>query len=111
MSHNSRLIKFKRGLIGYECLLILTSVCALLTAQLARPHLGQFLTTHSSFKCQNVHGKRQCFEQSGLDWVTPARILQLPPSVVTSPHLSFTEEFTALLQPKGFHYNRPPPLS
>jgi hypothetical protein len=72
------------------------------------PHATDLASTSSA---DTHHDQRPRFDNSGSQWSAPAAIFVPFPPSAESAHLTFAPKFPSTLQTKGFHFNRPPPIS
>lgn len=87
---------------------------ALLAVLAARNVLPQFPKApgdHSALSADSHHDQRPRFDHTGSQWSVPSDgFLSVPPTA-ESAHLTLAPQLFSALQTKGFHYNRPPPIS
>jgi len=87
---------------------------ALLSVLAARNVLPDFPETpgaHSTISADSHHDQRPRFDHTGSQWSAPADWFLPTPPVAESTHLTPAPQLFSALQTKGFHYNRPPPIS
>jgi hypothetical protein len=87
------------------------AVFAVLAARSVPPHFPDAFGGRSSFSIDSHHDQRPRFDDSGSKWVGPAEISLPFPAGVESVHPVASSRPFASFYIKGFHYNRPPPLS
>jgi hypothetical protein len=89
--------------------------CAALAAVLVARHIPPTFpaesSIHSAFSANSHHDQRPRFDDNGLRWCAPAEMFLPAPPLAASTDLASAAEPLPRLQTKGFHYNRPPPLS
>jgi hypothetical protein len=91
--------------------LAIAAFCALLIARDVPPQFVQAHVHHRSVTSVSNHDQRPRFDVGWLTWTVPGdRFLLLPPAA-RSVHLNTPFALFPSLNPKGFHYNRPPPAS
>src|SRR5579864_424999 len=90
----------------------LAALFAFLVIRNAPPHFVRQLSLHhSSIKTVFNHGPKPHFDFDRLPWSAPVKsFLPFTPAAESSD-LSPTAQVLSGLQAKGFHYNRPPPIS
>ncbi len=66
---------------------------------------------HSTVGADSHHDQRPRFDQGASDWNAPPAIVLVFPPTGESQHLMFTAQLLSTLRTKGFHFNRPPPIS
>jgi hypothetical protein len=112
------LIRNPRNARHIHAILAVAAVFGLLVARNVPPEFreGQSLR-HSSIRCASTlstasnHDQRPRFDFNGLGWSVPVEeFLPFPPTSF-SAHLTSISQLFPALHTKGFHYNRPPPLS
>ena len=91
---------------------VLASV-ALFAIFAARSTPSQFpdATATHSIGADSHHEQRPRFDHGTLSWSAPAAAFVLFPPSAEPLHLTPASQVTSRLQTKGFHFNRPPPLS
>jgi hypothetical protein len=87
------------------------ALLAVLAARNVPPEFPKAPSLQSAVGANLHHDQRPRFDNSGLKWSAPvASFLQAPPAI-ESAHLASTPLPCSRLQTKGFHFNRPPPIS
>jgi len=87
------------------------ALLAVVGARNVLPDFEKAPGVHSAISADSHHDQRPRFDHTGSQWSAPAdRFLPTPP-VAESPHLTPAPQLFSTLQAKGFHYNRPPPIS
>jgi hypothetical protein len=87
------------------------ALAAVLVARHISPSFPAEPSIHSAFSANSHHDQRPRFNNDGLQWCAPADVFLPAPPVARAAHLASAAEPLPKLQTKGFHYNRPPPLS
>ena len=87
------------------------TLVTLLAARNVPPDFPQTPSVGSRVSATLHHDQRPRFDNSGLKWSTPTGDFLPDPLVVESAHLAPAPQFFSTLQSKGFHFNRPPPIS
>lgn len=102
----------KRKAIYFQLIAALMALFALLVMRNAPPEISQLPSLHhSSLRSVSNHGHRPHFDSDASQWSAPvSHFLPFPP-VAESAHLAFSSQEFSSFQAKGFHYNRPPPVS
>jgi hypothetical protein len=97
---------------GTRAILAFAALFALLVVRIAVPDFPKPPSLHhSSISTVSDHGQRPHFDSERLQWSAPVtHFLPFPPAF-ESAHLIPTSQLWSALQTKGFHYNRPPPVS
>ena len=99
------------GTIRIRALLASAALFAILAARDVPPHFPQAQGVHSTISTNSPHDQRPRFDNGGLDWSAPAdSFLPVPPTAESS-RVTPTPPLLSTLQTKGFHFNRPPPIS
>jgi len=97
--------------IWARLLLAAVALFAVLAARNALPDFREASSVHSAFNAVSHHDQRPRFDRDGPTWGAPdSSVLPIPPAV-ESAHVGPAPRPFSTLQPKGFHYNRPPPLA
>lgn len=109
MSRNCHLRTFAAYRAALICLVALT----LLVARTSGPALAPASSSlHSLVQSQSPHAKRQCLDQTdGFQSNIPTQMFKMLPPLPSFSPLASADKPPLPLQPRGFHYNRPPPLS
>ena len=112
MSLNGNPRSIWRQAIGIQAIVACAALFALLAIRNVPPDFPQTPSLHhSSISAVSSHDQRPHFDSNGSQWSAPvSRFLQLPPTSDPA-HLTPTRRLLSALQTKGFHYNRPPPVS
>jgi hypothetical protein len=87
------------------------ALAAVLVARHIPPDFPAEPSIHSAVNANSHHDQRPRFNNNGLQWSTPADVFLPAPPVAESADLASAAEPLPRLKTKGFHYNRPPPLS
>jgi len=87
------------------------AVIAVLAARNAPYDFSKAPYIHSAISADSHYDKRPRFDDSRSKWIAPADSFQFIPPSAESVHLTQTPQPFSTLQTKGFHYNRPPPIS
>jgi len=100
-----------QGRILVRTVVTFTALFAVLAARNVLPDFGEASGVHSTISAHSHHDQRPRFDHTGSQWSAPAdRFLPTPP-LAESAHLTPAPQLFSALQTKGFHYNRPPPIS
>lgn len=96
--------------------LVLVGLFAFLTARLAPPEFPRTSSSTAAINADSNHGgskhnQRPRFDNDGSQWIAPVRNFHPIPSARETTQLATSVEIYYKLQTKGFHYNRPPPVS
>lgn len=112
MSSNGRSRNRCREAVWTQVFLAFASLFALLAIRNAPPEFPKPPSLHhSSFNAVSTHGVRPRFDANGLQWSAPvSHFLPFPPAAY-SAHLTPVPQLWSALQSKGFHHNRPPPVT
>lgn len=98
--------------IWIQAFLAFTALFALLVARNVPPEFPKLPSLHySSVIAVSNHGQRPHFDSDGSQWSAPVSVFLPFPPAAESTHLGVTPQLLSALQTKGFHYNRPPPVS
>lgn len=84
---------------------------ALLNARDFPSHFQTTSKTHSTLTSDSQHDQRSRFDHSTLDWDAAAPTVLPFPASDRSARLTPAPQLFSTLQPKEFHFNRPPPFS
>jgi RNA polymerase sigma-70 factor, ECF subfamily len=99
------------GTILIRALLASAALLAILAARDVPPNFPQALGVHSTISADSLHDQRPRFDNCGSDCSAPAdSFLPVPPTAESS-HVTPAPQLLSTLQTKGFHFNRPPPIS
>lgn len=90
--------------------LVSVALSAVLVARNVPPIFPAKSSIHSAVNASAHHDQRPRFAK-GLQWSSPTDVFLLPPPITESARTALISEHVFALQTKGFHYNRPPPLS
>ena len=102
--------KSSRGLVSYRVLIMCIAALSLLSVRIAPPTVSH-VSTGLAVNSQAGHDHRLCFDHEDSPWATtPSTALNTPPLVV-SLHPIPSDETSVAIVTKGWHYNRPPPIS
>jgi len=112
MSSNGHPQNRRREAVWSQALLAFAAVFALLLIRTAPPDFPKLPSVHhTSINAVSSHDQRPRFDSDGLQWSAPVgHFLPLPPAAECA-HLTPVTRLWSALQTKGFHYNRPPPVS
>jgi len=99
------------GTMWIRAVLACAALFALLAARNVPPDFPRAPCVHSTVGTASHHDQRPRFDNSGLKWSAPAASFLPTPPVAESAHLAPTPQPFSTLQTKGFHFNRPPPIS
>ncbi len=97
--------------IGSHSILAVLALFALLTARSVPPEFTAAPSHRPAINNMSAHDHRPHFDANGPRWIAPASTLLPFPPVAVSAHLSHTSQLLSTLEIKGFHFNRPPPVS
>jgi hypothetical protein len=101
----------KKRAISKQFAFGIAAIFALLVARDVPPVFHHLSPDHFSVRAVSSHDQRPHFDFNGLQWSAPvSAFLPLPPVAISS-HLSSSSQFLSNIRTKGFHYNRPPPVS
>src|SRR5579871_5312151 len=104
---------FRSGSNG-QCWIRAFLACAALFAVLAARNAPPVFPTAPSIRsavgAALHHDQRPRFD-TNLKWTVPAAKFSLAPVIAESSHLAPSPRLFSPLQTKGFHFNRPPPIS
>jgi len=100
-----------RSTIWARVLLASVALFAVLAARNTPPDFSKAPSIHSAFSSASHHDQRLRFDRDGSTWSAPPNSVRPMPPAVGSAHLGPAPRLLSKLQPKGFHYNRPPPLA
>ncbi len=87
------------------------ALLAVLAARNVPPHFPSVSCAHSAARADSHHDQRPRFENSGSKWRAPVDSFRPAPPATESAHLTPAPQLFSTLQTKGFHFNRPPPIS
>jgi len=99
------------GRIWIQAGLACVALFAVLAARNVPPDFFKSPCIHSAISDDSHHDQRPRFDDSGSKWKAPADTFRLLPPTAESAHLTPTPQLFSTPQTKGFHYNRPPPIS
>jgi hypothetical protein len=97
--------------IWIRAVLASIALLAVLAARNVPPHFPSASRVHSAASADSHHDQRPRFDNSGSKWSAPADSFRPVPPTPESAHLTPTPRLFSTLQTKGFHFNRPPPIS
>jgi hypothetical protein len=83
---------------------------ALLNARDFPSHFQTTSKAYSTLSSDSEHDQRPRFDHFILDWNTPAPTVLPFPAFDIAARLTPSPQLFSTLQPKGFHFNRPPPF-
>jgi hypothetical protein len=84
---------------------------ALLAARNVPPDFTKAPCVQSTVAAALHHDQRPRFDNGGLKWSAAPATFVLAPPIAESAHLAPAPRLFSTLQTKGFHFNRPPPIS
>jgi hypothetical protein len=84
---------------------------AVLVARNVPVHFPATASSHSSLSAVSHHDQRPRFDHMGSQWSSPGEAFLFVPPAEHSSVLRLTSVIVPSFLVKGFHYNRPPPLS
>jgi hypothetical protein len=87
------------------------ALLAVLAARNVPPHFPGASRLHSAASADSHHDQRPRFDNYGSNWSAPVDSFRPVPPTPESAHLVPTPRLFSTLQTKGFHFNRPPPIS
>ena len=99
------------GTIWMRAVVASAMLFAVLAARNVPPHFPKAPGVRSAVSDNSHHDQRPRFDNSGSKWSAPADSFLPDPPAAESAHLAPTPQLFSTLQTKGFHYNRPPPVS
>jgi hypothetical protein len=105
---------FRKGsyrTIWIRPVLALVALLSLLAARNVLPHFPRATGAYSVINADSHHDQRPRFDHSSSQWSAPAEVFLPTPRVADAPNLTPAPQLFSTLQAKGFHYNRPPPIS
>lgn len=101
---------FRRETVWMRALFACTALIGVLAARNVLPQFPHPLNTHSVSSDSHLD-QRPRFDNSGSKWSAPTDCFLPTPPVAESHHLAPAPQLFSTLQTKGFHFNRPPPIS
>jgi hypothetical protein len=96
--------------IGIRGRLVFFVLIAIFAARSA-PAVFLGATTEHSIAADSRHDQRPRFNSRVLAWTAPIAAFVLFPADAEPLNLAAAQELFLTLQTKGFHFNRPPPIS
>ena len=105
---------FRNGIHGAVCIRAVLAVAALFAVLAARdvpPQFAKATRVHSTICADSHSDQRPRFDDSGSKWSAPADSLVPALPTAESAQMGPTPRLFSSLQLKGFHFNRPPPIS
>lgn len=105
---------FRRGIHGriwIRTVLACVALLAVLAARNVAADFSQAPCVHAVIGASPHHDQKPRFDDSNSEWCAPANGFQLLPPTAESIHVPLTPHLSSTVQTKGFHYNRPPPMS
>jgi hypothetical protein len=99
------------GTIWIRAVLASIALFAVLAARNVPPHLPSASRVHSAANVDSHHDQRPRFDSSGSKWSAPVDSFRPVAPTPEPAHLTPTPRLFSTLQAKGFHFNRPPPIS
>jgi hypothetical protein len=106
-----RCFRSSRGQIGVRALLASLALFSVLAARNVPPHFPRAPGAHSTVNADSHRDQRPRFDNSGLQRSAPAESFLSVPPAAESAHVTPVPQLSCTLQTKGFHFNRPPPIS
>jgi len=100
-----------RGTIWSRAVLASVVFLAVLAARNVPPHFPKAASAQSAISADSHHDQRPRFNINSSKWSAPTDIFVPAPPTAESVHVAPAPQLFCMLQSKGFHYNRPPPLS
>jgi hypothetical protein len=94
-----------------QAVLISVVLSGVLVARNIPPNFPTRPAAHSAFSATSHHDQRPRFNHDGFQWNSPVDAFLPTPPAAESAELAPASQLFSILQTKGFHYNRPPPLS
>lgn len=101
----------RQGTICSRALFACVALIGVLAARNVLPHFPQATSSHSAVSVDSHHDQRPRFDNSGPRWSAPAESFLPTPPAAESAHLAPVSPLSSSLQSRGFHFNRPPPIS
>ena len=93
-------------------MLALAALFALLVNRNVPPNFPEVSSLqHSSVSEVANHNQRPRFDSNSLQWSAPVKAFQPLPPAAVPVHLASASQWLPTIHTKGFHYNRPPPVS
>lgn len=87
------------------------ALLAVLGARNVPPHFPSVSHVHSAASADSHHDQRPRFDNGASKWSAPVDSFRPVPPTAQSAHVTPTPRLFSTLQTKGFHFNRPPPIS
>jgi hypothetical protein len=84
---------------------------AIFAARGVAPDFTRALNSHSLVVADSHHDQRPRFDDSGYRWSEPAAAFELLVPTAKLAGLILAPKVFSPIQTKGFHFNRPPPIS
>jgi len=97
--------------IWVRTVLASVALLAVLTARNVASDFSKAPSVHTTISAKSQPDPRSRFDDSGLKWKAPANRFELLPPSAESAHIAPMPQLFSGLQAKGFHFNRPPPIS
>jgi hypothetical protein len=94
-----------------RALVVCLALSAVLVARNVPPHFPAKASTHSTLNATSHHDQRPRFDHIGSQWSSPGEAFLFAPPAEHSPAFDLTAVVVPTFLVKGFHYNRPPPLT
>jgi hypothetical protein len=99
------------GAVWSRAVLVSVVFFAVLAARNVPPHFPKVAGTQSAISADSHHDQRPRFNTNSSKWSAPTDSFVPFPPAAESAHITPTPQLFSTLQTKGFHFNRPPPLS
>jgi len=96
--------------LGIRCRLVFFVLIAIFVARCA-PAAFLGATSEHSIAADSHHDQRPRFDSRVLGWSAPIAAFVLVPPNAEPLNLAVAQPVFFTLQTKGFHFNRPPPIS
>ena len=102
----------RREAIWFQAVVAFATLFALLAIRNAPPDFLKLPSLHhSSISVVSNHTQRPHFDFDGLEWSPPVSVFLPFPPTAEPAHLTSCAQRLSPFETKGFHYNRPPPIS
>ena len=100
-----------RGAICIRVTLVFGALLAVLGARNVPPEFSNAPGVHSAVSADSHHDQRPRFDHGSVQWSVSADSFRVVPPAGASTPLTATQQLFLGFHSKGFHYNRPPPIS
>jgi hypothetical protein len=101
----------RRKRLCAQAVLASVALSAVLVARSIPPSFSLRSSVSASISAITHHDQRPRFDHNQAQWNTPRDTFLLAPPAPESVHVTTELQLVVTLNTKGFHYNRPPPLS